>query len=71
MNAACAGNTLESMANENQIVALRARRINNYKMQLKSVLLEGYEIFGGDITDSIIEESRSIYKDWLSIKDNP
>ena len=55
------------MANENLLIALRSRRINNYKSQLKNVLLEGYEIFGSDITDDVIAESRQIYKDYLSI----
>lgn len=61
-----------NMANNvNQITALRTRRINNYKMQLRSVLLEGYEIFGADITDQVIKDCKDVYLEWLSINDGP
>lgn len=51
----------------NLLVELRSRRTNNYRNQLRSVLLEGYEIFGAEITDAVIDQCRKIYSDYKEL----
>lgn len=53
----------------NLLVELRSRRTNNYRNQLRSVLLEGLEIFGADITESVIDECRKIYSEYKALTD--
>lgn len=49
---------------------LRERRINNFKSQFKSVVLEGFEIFGYDIVNEVYLECHDIYKDYLICSSN-
>lgn len=52
---------------ENLMVVLRSRRVQNFKSQFKSVILEGYEIFGSDVVESIISECREIFEDYKKV----
>lgn len=52
---------------KNLLLTLRSRRTQNFKNQLKSVLLEGYEIFGKSIVEDVEEECKSIYSDYVNI----
>lgn len=59
------------MANDvNLMQTLRERRINNFKSQFKSVVLEGFEIFGYDIVNEVYLECHDIYKDYLICSSN-
>lgn len=49
---------------ENELVVLSNRRLNNARMQLKSVVLECYEIFGGTFTQDVLDECASIYEEY-------
>lgn len=49
---------------ENELIVLSNRRLNNAKMQLKSVVLECYEIFGGTFTQEVLDECASIYEEY-------
>lgn len=61
------GAQLNGQLKENLMITLRGRRIQNFKNQFKSVLLEGYEIFGADIVDDVIKECREIFKEYESL----
>lgn len=52
---------------ENLLAVLRSRRVQNFKSQFKSVILEGYEIFGSDVVESVISECREIFEDYKNI----
>lgn len=52
---------------ENLMITLRGRRTQNFKNQFKSVLLEGYEIFGSEIVEDVIKECREIFKEYESL----
>lgn len=52
---------------ENALVAMNARREQNAKSQLKSVVLESISIFGFEFTKSVIDECFNIYDDYLVI----
>ena len=69
MNAGCAGNTLISMENKekNLLVVLSNRRIQNFKSQFKSVVLEGLEIFGPTVVSEVYDECQEIYKEFVSL----
>ena len=51
---------------KNLILTLRSRRTQNFKNQLKSVLLEGYEIFGKTVVEEIEDECKVIYNDYVN-----
>lgn len=57
------------MENEkkNLIETLHERRVQNFKQQLRQVLLEGYEIFGSSIVDSIISDCQKIYDEYINL----
>lgn len=60
------------MANEQNLLAtLHGRRVQNFKTQFKSVLLEGYEIFGPDIVEPLISECRTIFEEYSKMAPNP
>lgn len=52
---------------ENLLAVLRSRRVQNFKSQFKSVILEGYEIFGSEVVESVISECREIFEDYKKI----
>lgn len=52
---------------ENLMAVLRSRRVQNFKSQFKSVILEGYEIFGSEVVESVISECREIFEDYKKI----
>lgn len=52
---------------ENLLAVLRSRRIQNFKSQFKSVILEGYEIFGFELVESVISECREIFEDYKKL----
>lgn len=54
-------------ASKNLILTLRSRRTQNFKNQLKSVLLEGYEIFGKTVVEEVEEECKNIYSEYVNI----
>lgn len=57
------------MANEqNLMLVLRERRIQNFKSQFKSVVLEGFEIFGKPLVDLIYNECSDIYEDYKKVE---
>lgn len=51
---------------KNLILTLRGRRTQNFKNQLKSVLLEGYEIFGKTVVEEVEDECKVIYNDYVN-----
>lgn len=53
---------------ENLLLVLRSRRINNFKSQFKSVILEGYEIFGEAIVEDVLKECKDIYNEYLHLE---
>lgn len=55
---------------ENLLVTLSGRRRQNAKQQLKSVILECYELFGSELTDGVIQECRDIFAEYCKITDN-
>lgn len=61
------GAQLNGQLKENLMITLRGRRIQNFKNQFKSVVLEGYEIFGSEIVDDVIKECREIFKEYESL----
>lgn len=68
-NAVCTAVIFVSMANnkENLIITLNARRRENGKNQLRSILLESYCIFGADFVREVTKECESIYNEFISI----
>ena len=67
LNVGFIGNIFVSMVNNNLLVTLAARRRQNAQSQLKSVLLEMYEIFGPELVHSVISECEDIYNEYLTI----
>lgn len=57
----------QKVEQENLMAVLRSRRIQNFKSQFKSVILEGYEIFGSDVVECVISECREIFEDYKKI----
>lgn len=56
------------MANDkNLMLVLHERRIQNFKSQFKSVVLEGFEIFGKPLVDIVYKECSDIYEDYLKV----
>lgn len=53
---------------ENELITLSNRRLNNARMQLKSVVLECYEIFGPIFTQEVLEECAKIFQEFEDIK---
>ena len=49
------------------LLVLSSRRANNAKNQLRSVLLEMYEIFGSDFVEETIEECKNIYLEYCKL----
>lgn len=54
---------------ENLLKTLSNRRMANYRNQLKSVLLEGLEIFGYTATKDVIDECIDIYNEFIALGD--
>ena len=52
---------------KNLILTLRSRRTQNFKNQLRSVLLEGYEIFGKTVVEDVVEECRKTYTEYVQL----
>lgn len=52
---------------KNLIMTLRSRRTQNFKNQLRSVLLEGYEIFGQTVVEEVEEQCKQIYTDYVQL----
>lgn len=55
---------------ENLLAVLSSRRHENARNQLKSILLESYEIFGQSFVESVQKECSDIYKEFIQLKDN-
>lgn len=53
---------------ENELITLSNRRLNNARLQLKSVVLECYEIFGETFTQEVLEDCAEIYKEYKAYK---
>lgn len=53
---------------DNLLVTLRGRRIQNFKNQFKSVVLEGYEIFGEEVVNEVLTECQQIYQEYKELK---
>lgn len=53
---------------ENELITLSNRRLNNARMQLKSVVLECYEIFGETFTHEVLEDCAQIFNEYKSFK---
>lgn len=53
---------------DNLLVTLRGRRIQNFKNQFKSVVLEGYEIFGEEVVNEVLTECQQIYQEYNELK---
>lgn len=53
---------------QNLMQVLRDRRVQNFKNQFRSVVLEGFEIFGGAIVDQVYKECQDIYYEYLNIR---
>lgn len=70
-NAVCTAVIFASMENkkENLIVTLNARRRENGKNQLRSILLESYCIFGAEFVREVTKECEDIYIDFISKSD--
>lgn len=68
MNAGCTGNIFVNMANEqkeqNLLLKLSNRRHENARMQLKSAVLECYELFGETFTNEVLDECKSIFEEF-------
>lgn len=52
---------------KNLLLVLRSRRTQNFKNQLKSVLLEGYEIFGKTVVEEVEEDCKRIYSEYVNM----
>lgn len=52
---------------QNLMQVLRDRRVQNFKNQFRSVVLEGLEIFGGTIVDQVYKECLDIYDEYLKL----
>lgn len=50
---------------ENLLAVLKSRRQQNARNQLKSILLESYEIFGPEFVEDVQKECADIYKDFV------
>lgn len=46
---------------------MSSRRVNNARNQLRSVLLEMYEIFGADFVEESIAECKEIYLEFCKL----
>lgn len=70
-NAVCTAVIFVNMENkkENLIVTLNARRRENGKNQLRSILLESYCIFGPEFVRDVTKECDNIYLDFISNSD--
>lgn len=55
---------------ENLLAVLSSRRRQNATQQLKSVLLEMYEIFGPDFVHNIAEECDQIYSEFVKLSED-
>lgn len=51
----------------NLLVTLSSRRRSNAKNQLRSVLLEMYELFGSDFVSDVTSECHQIYLDYCKL----
>lgn len=51
----------------NLLLTLSSRRRNNAKNQLRSVLLEMYELFGSDFVSEVSSECHQIYLDYCKL----
>lgn len=49
------------------LLVLSSRRANNARNQLRSVLLEMYEIFGADFVEETIAECKEIYLEFCKL----
>lgn len=52
---------------KNLMQTLHERRIQNFKNQFRSVLLEGLEIFGLSVVDEVYKDCISIYDEFLKL----
>lgn len=52
---------------ENMLLVLSSRRANNARNQLRSVLLEMYEIFGSDFVEDMEAECKAIYLEYCKL----
>lgn len=52
---------------QNLMQTLHERRVQNFKNQFRSVVLEGLEIFGGTIVDQVYKECQEIYDEYLKL----
>lgn len=55
---------------ENLMAVLSSRRRQNAKQQLKSILLETYEIFGSDFVEEVQKECSVIYKEFVNMSED-
>lgn len=68
-NVVCTAAIFVNMENkkDNLIVTLNARRRENGKNQLRSILLESYCIFGAAFVSEVTKECADIYSDFLKL----
>lgn len=52
---------------ENQLAVLSSRRRANAYQQLKTIVLECYEIYGEGLVKEVFEECDNIFKDYIRI----
>lgn len=68
MNAGYIGNIFVDMENkENLMVTLSNRRHQNARQQIKTVILESYELFGETFTEEVLSECKEIYSEYKKI----
>lgn len=53
---------------ENLLAVLSARRLQNFKNQFKSVVLEGLEIFGLDAVQGVYDECMQIWDEFITLE---
>lgn len=51
----------------NLLITISSRRRNNAKNQLRSVLLEMYELFGSDFVSEVTSECHQIYLEYCKL----